>query len=163
VAIEVRPAQVADIPGARACLDLIARERRYLALLEAPPLQSSQAWWSNVIEQGWPFEIAADGGRIVGWCDVVPERHPVHGHASLLAMGLLPEFRGRGVGRRLLAATLADARRFGLERIELVVYASNDRARRLYESVGFVAEGVRRRHRKLDGAYEDSILMALLL
>jgi len=166
MAIEIRPARVADIEGARACLDVVARERRYLAMLEAPPLASSEAWWGNVIEQGWPFEIAVEvvtgGARVVGWCDITPERHPVHSHVGLLAMGLHPDSRGRGIGKRLLSATLDDARRLGLERIELNVYQSNAHARRLYESLGFVSEGVRRRHRKLDGAYEDSILMALL-
>ena len=40
-------------------------------------------------------------------------------------MGLLPEWRGRGVGRRLLEATLAKARRSGFKRIELDVHADN--------------------------------------
>ena len=82
MAIEIRPARVADIPEARDCLDIVARERRYLAMLEAPPLESSMAWWSGMIDQGWPFEIAVevtgDASRVVGWCDITPEGHPVH-------------------------------------------------------------------------------------
>ncbi|MBI3513832.1 MAG: GNAT family N-acetyltransferase [Proteobacteria bacterium] len=161
--IDIRPGGIADIPGTRACLDVVARERRYLAMVEAPAPESSLAWWSGMIERGWPFEIAVDGTRVVGWCDITPQQHPVHRHAGVLGMGLHPDIRGQGVGKRLLSATLDDARRLGLERIELSVYQSNQRARRLYESVGFVVEGVRRRHRKLDGVYEDSTLMALLL
>ena len=165
--IEIMRARLADIPGTHACFDVVARERRYLARLEAPPLESSQEFWGRLIEQGWPFEIAmetvGEGTRVVGWCDIVPEPHPPHRHAGVLGMGLLPAVRGRGIGQQLLEATLDDARRIGLERIELSVYHSNERARRLYQSVGFVIEGVRRRHRKLDGAYEDNILMALLL
>jgi RimJ/RimL family protein N-acetyltransferase len=165
MAIAIRPARAGDIPSTRACFDVVARERRYLARLEAPPLDASRAFWGTVIEKGWPFEIAVEGGggRVVGWCDIVPEPHPGHRHAGVLGMGLLPECRGQGVGKRLLAATLDDARRVGLERVELNVYETNARARRLYEQLGFVVEGVRRRHRKLDGAYEDNVLMALLL
>jgi RimJ/RimL family protein N-acetyltransferase len=163
MAIEIRPARAGDIPSTRACLDVVARERRYIAMLEAPPLDSSRTFWGTVIEKGWPFEIAVDGERVVGWCDITQEHHIVHRHVGVLGIGLLPEVRGRGIGRRLLTATLDDARRFGLERIELSVYATNTRAQRLYEQLGFVVEGVRRRHRKLDGAYEDNILMALLL
>ena len=163
MAIEIRSARAGDIPSTRACLDVVARERRYIAMLEAPPLDASRAFWGTIIEKGWPFEIAVVDDRVVGWCDIIVEHHVVHRHAGVLGIGLLPEFRGQGIGRRLLSATLDDARRCGLERVELSVYAGNPRARRLYEALGFVVEGVRRRHRKLDGAYDDSILMALLL
>jgi ribosomal protein S18 acetylase RimI-like enzyme len=161
--IAIRPARIEDIPGTRACFDIIAREQRYFARVEAPPLESSLAFWGGVIEQGWPFEIAVDDDLVIGWCDIIPEPHPPHRHAGILGMGLHPDCRGKGIGKRLLAATVEDARRVGLERIELNVYASNARAKRLYESMGFVVEGTRRRHRKLDGVYEDNVLMARLL
>src|SRR5438105_2574762 len=98
--IEIRPARAEDIPGMHACFDVVARERRYLARLEAPPLDSSLAFWQNGIAQGWPLEVALDGARVVGWCDIIPEPHPGHRHAGVLGMGLLPERRGQGLGKR---------------------------------------------------------------
>ena len=50
----------------------------------------------------------------------------------------------------------------GMTRIELEVMASNATAVRLYEQLGFVHEGVKRRARHLDGAWDDNVLMALL-
>lgn len=55
---------------------------------------------------------------------------------------------------------IASAVAQGMERIELEVFASNARAIRLYERLGFVTEGVKRGARKLDGVYEDNVLMA---
>ena len=40
--------------------------------------------------------------------------------------------------------------------------STNVRAIRLYERLGFAHEGVRRRARKLDGGYDDNVLMALV-
>ena len=40
-------------------------------------------------------------------------------------MGVLPEWRGRGVGRRLIERTLEAARAFPLTRVELSVRADN--------------------------------------
>jgi RimJ/RimL family protein N-acetyltransferase len=77
-------------------------------------------------------------------------------------MGLLPEYRGRGLGRRLAEAAVAAARERGMERIALEVFASNTRAIALYERLGFRHEGVLRRARKLDGRYDDNVLMALV-
>ncbi|WP_414122566.1 GNAT family N-acetyltransferase [Vreelandella titanicae] len=48
-------------------------------------------------------------------------------------------FRGRGIGSRLLDSIIAHAVDNGFETIRLDVIDSNPRARRLYESKGFIA------------------------
>lgn len=50
---------------------------------------------------------------------------------------VLPEYRGKGIGRRLLCAIEAKARTLGCCRITLEVQENNRRARRLYEAEGF--------------------------
>jgi len=78
-------------------------------------------------------------------------------------MGVHQDFRGRGLGQRLIDRTIADAKQKGLERIELEVFASNTPAIKLYEKVGFVVEGVKQKARKLDDIYDDLIEMALFI
>ena len=46
-------------------------------------------------------------------------------------------YRGRGIGRKLTAAAVEEARSAGGEDVLLRVRAGNDTARRLYESIGF--------------------------
>ena len=77
-------------------------------------------------------------------------------------MGLLPAYRGRGLGRRLAAQTIGAGRQVGIERVELDVFASNEPAISLYRRLGFITEGIKRRARKLDGQYDDNVFMALL-
>jgi ribosomal protein S18 acetylase RimI-like enzyme len=66
---------------------------------------------------------------VVGWCDI--ERYGREGftHGGRLGIGMVPEARGRGLGRRLMLAAMDAARRQGMERIELEVFASNTRHR----------------------------------
>jgi RimJ/RimL family protein N-acetyltransferase len=52
--------------------------------------------------------------------------------------------------------------RLGLHRLQLELYGDNARARRVYEKVGFVVEGVRREAALRDGVWVDEVLMALL-
>jgi ribosomal protein S18 acetylase RimI-like enzyme len=52
-------------------------------------------------------------------------------------LAVLPEFRGRGVGRALLAAAEARARARGCAKLTLEVREDNARARALYEQCGF--------------------------
>jgi len=81
---------------------------------------------------------------------------------GVLGMGLLPPFRGRGIGRRLIGKAIDAARGLGLSRIELTVREDNANAIALYKSIGFVAEGVQRNAFKVDGQYQNLVMMALL-
>ena len=144
------------------CVDVVARERAYLGFLEGPPPEESRKFWGDLIEKRFPFEIAVDQGGVVGWCDIAPVPRPIFSHIGSLGMGLLPAYRNAGIGRRLLEAALAQARERGIERVELHVFADNVRARHLYESLGFVVEGIHPRRAKIDGQYRDDVAMALV-
>ena len=151
------------VPKFRTALDQVARERTYLLLLEAPPHEITSAFILSLIEGGGVqiLAITADDD-VVGWCDINRSRLPGLQHCGVLGMGLLREYRGKGFGRKLAERAINDARAKGIERIELEVFASNTRAISLYERLGFAHEGVKRKARKLDGAYDDLVLMALL-
>lgn len=150
------------IDGFRAAVDSVARERKYLALLEAPPEADSRKYVLDNIAAGAPHFVALADGKVVGWCDVAVKPWPTLRHSGILGMGVLREYRGRGIGRALMDATLQAAKAKGIARIELTVRVDNEPARRLYESVGFATEGLCKRHMQVDGKFVDSWLMALL-
>ena len=52
-------------------------------------------------------------------------------------LAVLPDFRGRGIGRALLEAVEARARETGCCKLTLEVHQDNERARALYKSFGF--------------------------
>lgn len=76
--------------------------------------------------------------------------------------GLLvdPRFRGRGIGRALLAAAIEQAELEGARKLVLRVLGHNTPARALYTACGFVEEGNMRELFYLDGAYVDDVMMA---
>jgi ribosomal protein S18 acetylase RimI-like enzyme len=78
-------------------------------------------------------------------------------------MGILAEYRRRGLGEALLRACLSKARVKGITRIELEARADNVPAIRLYEKLGFAHEAVKRSAMRFDGVYFDSVQMSLLL
>lgn len=159
--VEIRPITADDIEGFHRTLDVVARERKYLAFLEAPPLASAREFVLENIAKGNPQFVAITDGGVAGWCDVVRESRPIHAHAGVLGMGLLPAHRGRGYGRKLIETTLQAAKLAGFRRVELAVHADNPRAVALYERVGFVREGIKRRATCIDGRFGDTIMMAI--
>jgi diamine N-acetyltransferase len=70
---------------------------------------------------------------------------------------------GRGLGRRLAAEMIRHVfEDLGAHRLFLDVYEDNARARHLYESLGFVYEGVMRDAARRDGCYYALHLMSML-
>jgi ribosomal protein S18 acetylase RimI-like enzyme len=157
----VRGITLADVSGFRSCVGAVMRERKFLAYLEPFPLAETAAFVAGNIDKGNPHFVAEDAGRIVGWCDICRETVPTYAHEGMLGMGVLADYRGRGLGRNLIQAALDAASGAGFERVALSVYGSNTRAAALYRKLGFVHEGTRVRGRKLDGVYDDVHMMAL--
>jgi len=160
--VEIVPIAQDHIESFHRALDFVARERRYLSFLEAPPLEQVGAFVLDNISHGYPQLVAVSAGQVIGWCDVVPKPRPIYAHAGVLGMGLLPEFRGQGLGGRLIRQTLAAARAFGLNRVELSVRENNAGAIALYKRVGFEIEGLQRNATRVEGVYENVVLMATL-
>lgn len=150
------------IDGFRAAVGSVARERRYLAVLEPFPEADVRNFVRDNIAARVPHFVAIADGKVVGWCDIALKPRPLLRHCGVLGLGVISDYRGRGIGRALMAATLQAAKERGISRIELTVRVDNERAKRLYESFGFMTEGLCRRHMLVDGEYKDSWLMALL-
>ncbi len=144
-------------------LSLVAQEKIYIEMIEAPPFEKVAAFQRELLESNGPVYYAIDGDRVVGWCDIFPLKNERQKHRGTLGMGLLPDYRGKGLGAKLLSATLDHAQKIGLEKVELHVYTSNVSAIALYKKFGFQQEGVIKKYRKLDGVDFDCVAMALFL
>jgi ribosomal protein S18 acetylase RimI-like enzyme len=160
--IEIVQIRKEHIASFYACLDNVARERIYLGRLQAPPLEDVRAFVLKKIAKDIPHFVAVLDDIVIGWCDIYPLTKETFQHVGVLGMGVHKNYRGQGLGRKLMKKTLAKAREKGFERIELEVYTTNTAAIRLYENFGFEVEGRKRKVRKLDGEYHDNLMMALL-
>lgn len=142
----------------------VASERRYLATIEGFPIESVRNFVSLILENNLAQFYCVVGDEVVGWCDIIPKNIEGMKHIGILGMGLLKEYRGKGIGQQLLEKAIEHAALHnGVEKVELEVYASNEAAINLYKKMGFEIEGLRVMARKLDGYYDDIMLMGKLL
>ena len=111
------------------------------------------------------FGAFGDGDRLVGMLGFSRETRLKRAHVGALwSLYVLPEFRGQGVGARLLDGAIANARQLsGLRQITLSVTAGNVAAGSLYRSRGFESFGLARAASCLDGNYFDEEYLALHL
>jgi ribosomal protein S18 acetylase RimI-like enzyme len=159
----IAPIAEEHIPGFRDVVDAVAREKKFLAFLEAPPLDQARKFVLDNIAQKNPQFVALSGDNVVGWCDVIRNSsRAVYSHCGTLGIGLLPEFRGRGIGRQLMAIAIDAAWQHGMTRIELTVREHNANAIALYKSLGFEIEGFQRNVVRIEEQYQNVYTMALL-
>jgi ribosomal protein S18 acetylase RimI-like enzyme len=109
--------------------------------------------------------VAVTEGEVAGYVLLGhPTSLPASAHVQMVrGLAVDPACHGRGVGTALVEAAIAEAKARGARKLSLRVLGPNTAARRLYESCGFVTEGVLRGEFVLDGREVDDVLMALRL
>lgn len=158
----VNPIRPENIEGFHQALDIVARERQYLAFFQAPSLQETKKFVLSNIENCNPHFVAIIDSQIVGWCDIRRHQITSQAHCGTLGMGIIPEYRDRGIGFRLLKSAMVSALETGFVRIEFGVRTDNLRAIALYEKAGFAIEGTHLNSLSIDGEYYDTVTMALV-
>ncbi|WP_210586940.1 GNAT family N-acetyltransferase [Streptomyces sp. GESEQ-35] len=105
--------------------------------------------------------VAELGAAVVGYIRLgFPTPLACNTHVrQIQGLAVAEEARGAGVARALLRAVQDEARRQGARRITLRVLGHNTAARKLYESEGFVVEGVLPEEFFLAGEYVDDVFM----
>jgi putative acetyltransferase len=110
------------------------------------------------------YIFETDGIR-KGMFKLIPQKHRNSHILYLGGVAIEPASSGKGLGRQMIEELTDLAVGSGYTRIELTVATSNQRAIHLYESCGFVNEGILRNYTylKSEGRYIDEQVMALLL
>lgn len=109
------------------------------------------------------FFLALDGDRIVGNACVDGFGNPRFRHRCNLAISVLRDYWGRGIGTGLMERMLDFARQIGVELASLEVRSDNERAKALYRKFGFQSFGTFPKYFKIGGQYFDVDCMTLEL
>lgn len=140
----------------------------YTLLTDGARLDEICALEARCFSDPWPreaFEGSMDGGhafmlvaheneRLIGYALL----QCIEEEAELLNLAVMPEKRGRGIGRTLLETCFRYAELRGCEILFLEVRRSNTPARNLYEKEGFTELGVRRGY--YANPREDAVVMS---
>lgn len=109
--------------------------------------------------------IARVDGEYAGNCGLVSMGNNLRvRHRCGMGIALYQKFCNNGLGRILIENVVEVAEKLGYEQMELEVVEGNDRAKHVYESLGFKPFGVRPHALKYkDGTYANEILMVKTL
>jgi ribosomal protein S18 acetylase RimI-like enzyme len=169
--LAIRRLEEVDLPAYKALRDemLAADPEAFTSDAEAEARRAPSSYRSRLgldRAEGGQFVIGAwIGERLVGaiGCER-DERIKVRHIGHLIGMMVRRDARGAGIGRALLDACIAEARRTdGLELLTLTVTAGNVAATKLYRQAGFVLHGTLPRAIRVGERYLDKDQMHLVL
>ncbi len=122
---------------------------------EKTTAERERKWIENLRKSQNTFMIACYfDGKIIGNCEINTLQGMKHGHRSSVAIAILKDYWGLGIGSAMFCELIKEAERRKTEIIELDYIEGNDRGVALYEKFGFktVAEKPRAVKTK-DGRY----------
>ena len=154
----IRAATAADRDGSWVVLEPVIRGGEHYALPRDLTREAALAYWlAPAHDVCVALEAASDGdggggagggGRVIGTYFIRPNQQGGGAHVANAAYATAPASRGRGIARAMCAHSLERARARGFRAMQFnFVVASNERAVRLWQSMGFAIVG------RLPGAF----------
>ncbi|MDX8000135.1 GNAT family N-acetyltransferase [Xenorhabdus sp. Reich] len=107
--------------------------------------------------------VAEVNSKVVGTLGLFTHANPRRRHAVGLGIGVDAAYSGQGIGARMMEFAIDYSFNWlGCIRIELEVFADNEKAINLYKKFGFEMEGIRCMQSLRNGKYCDVMGMALI-
>jgi len=162
----VRPATPRDARPSLAIVDEAVRERPRTLITTTEEFWRPSEWRRNRAD--WSARgvwlVAELDGRVVGSAGVSRGDRPALRHTAEIGLTVTTSARGIGVGRAMMETAEIWAKEFGVTRLTLGVFDTNERGRALYSSLGYVVEGIETGHVLFgDGDLKNVIRMAKFL
>ncbi|MGN0432027.1 MAG: ribosomal protein S18-alanine N-acetyltransferase [Lachnospiraceae bacterium] len=126
--ILVRPMQKEDVPA------ISKLEEEAFSMPWKP-----EDFLDMVDREGSLYVTALCDGKVIGCCGVTN----ACGDGDINNVVVAEDWRGQGVGKKMLETLMEWGKRIGIENYTLEVRVSNTPAIRLYESLGFESAGIR--------------------
>src|SRR6266481_6211095 len=98
----------------------------------------------DIVSPNYPYLVAECAGEVVGYAYASPYRlRPAYRHTAENSVYLRPDWAGRGIGRQLMSALLAECEARGMRQIVAVIGDSaNCASIGPHKSLGFCEDGV---------------------
>lgn len=162
----IRPAVHTDIPTITAIYAHAVLNGTSTYELTPPTEKELLARFDTLESGGYPWLVAAEGGSVLGYAYAGPFRpRPAYRFMVEDSIYLDPAAQGRGVGRQLLAALIAETTRLGFRQLLAVIGdgTAQSSSVRLHAALGFRPAGMIVGSGYKHGRWLDTAFMQLAL
>ena len=156
----VRPATEADLPAVARIYAEAVEDR--VATFDTDP--HPPVHFLARLQTGLPMVVAEREGAVIGWAGVLPySDREVYAGVGLYSVFVARAARGSGVGTLILRALVQASEARGLHKLVGRIFTTNQASIAVAHACGFREVGVHRRHGRLDGRWQDVVVVERLL
>lgn len=138
-------------------LEAVRSDPKAFGMSYEEELERSESQWRDFLPNMW---FAVIDNKIVGMIGLLRDAGIVSKHrAHIISFWVKPEYRGQGIGKKLIQSLQDFAQTHEIRKLYLYVTKTQESAIRLYKSLGFEKVGELKEHTKYDDNYFDQYLM----
>ncbi len=156
---DIRPAVPSDAGGIIECMQSVMSERIYL--ISEIYLFTERGQKDMIKNPDDLTLICYSDHKIVGTLTVQRGIYRKNRHTANLGIAVKSGFRGIGIGTGMIRHAIKWSARQGIMKLNLDVFYSNIEAIKLYEKMGFITEGRRRKQFLVNDEYVDDVMMTV--
>ncbi|TAL94627.1 MAG: N-acetyltransferase family protein [Paraburkholderia sp.] len=155
-----RDATFDDLPAIVAIYNSTVPSRQVTADLEPVSIESRHAWFHAHGPNARPLWVVEEAGRVIAWLSFSDfYGRPAYSRTAEVSIYLDEAARGKGLGKKLLAAALETAPALKIDTVLGFVFGHNEPSMRLFHSFGFADWGTLPRVAVLDGVERDLVIL----
>ncbi|CAH2215186.1 GNAT family N-acetyltransferase [Tepidibacter aestuarii] len=158
--VTIRPVKVDDIPYINE-MRIMKGVKENILGISTERIEYTEEFIKNIdINKHILVAQLKDETKVVGLVGLHVNSTPRLRHSASIGIMVHRDYQGKGIGKKLMKEILDLADNWlMLKRVELGVFADNERAIKLYELYGFKIEGRRKYAAIRNGKYEDEYIM----
>jgi L-amino acid N-acyltransferase YncA len=159
--LDLRPAEAADSEGIIKTLKSFSPERSYVLMEQyGKGVESEKEYVSSMDTRNNLLLVAISGSDVIGILEALQSdggHRPETSHILSIGLHIKEEFRGLGIGLKMLQYAEEWAREAGFRKLEASVFTTNKRSLKLFRKAGFSQECTKVKRIRVGNEFIDEV------
>ena len=163
--MKIRNAVGEDLPAIVGIYNSTIPSRIVSADTEPISVEQRLPWFREHEPSRRPIWVMEDGGEVAGWLSLSDfyDARPAYHATAEVGVYVREDYRGRGIGRRLVEEAISRAPELGLKTLTAGAFGHNEASVRLFEAMGFREWAHFPGVAELDGVERNLVVLGLRL
>jgi L-amino acid N-acyltransferase YncA len=163
--VKIRDAVAEDLPAIVEIYNATIPSRLVSADTEPVSVEQRVAWFEEHEASRRPIWVMEVAGETIGWLSLSDfyDARPAYHATAEIGVYVREDYRGKGVGRRLVEEAIRRGPELGLKTLTAGAFAHNEASIALFEKMGFRKWARFPQVAELDGVERDLVVLGLRL